>query len=128
LNEFEKLNKFAKKLKRMPRGVAQQIAKKAAPDLTSRTKSAFDSGRTVYNDARPLGSRGNAVSLVKSGDLAKTLLFKSIGTIVRAVLGLPYAKYLIRFGIIPGGAKIPTEWSAALRKHCEQEAKAFIAV
>lgn len=101
-------------LKALPRTIAADVAKRAAPALSGLTTEAFASARTVYGEARPSGVSGRTLSLVRSGATRDALRFVSIGTIVRCVLPTPWAKYLIgRYGILPNGS-IPVRWSARL--------------
>lgn len=106
------IKNFAKRLRAMPIRLGREVAAKAAPALTGFAQTAFDAGQTVYGDARPAGVDGQLLTLHLSGKLQSAIKFVSIGTIVRAVLGVPYARYNIRFGILPrGGAVMPTAWS-----------------
>ena len=94
---------------------AERIAKIGAQVLTEKLDASFDSGNTVYNDSRPDGFHG-AVDLVKTGTIRSHLRFRSVGRLIRCVLGTKYAKYMIgRFRILPnGGTAMPFEWSEAL--------------
>lgn len=100
-----------KRLQDMSKQAAERIAAKVASALTTRTQAAYDSGVSVYGDARPEG-----LSLYKTGEVRKAIGFTSVGTIVRAVLNQPYAKYLIaKYGILPNGnAALPVEWNKAI--------------
>jgi hypothetical protein len=101
-------------LRALPRSVAHQVAQRGAPKLTALTREAFDGNRNVYGDARPAGVDGQPLTLVKSGATRAALKFTANGTIIRAVLGTRYAKYLIgKYGILPNGA-LPVKWSRAL--------------
>lgn len=102
------------KLKELPRSVAHDVAQRAAPALTSLTRGAFDSGKSVYGDARPQGADGRPLTLERTGATKASLKFSATGTIVRAVLGPRYAKYLIgKYSILPNGA-LPAAWSSKL--------------
>jgi hypothetical protein len=102
-------------LRALPTSVAHGIAKQAAPEMTGLTTKAFFGKRNVYGDARPAGVDGHPLTLIKSGRTLRTLEFTANGTTVRAVLGTPWAKYLIgKYGILPNGA-LPVAWSQALR-------------
>ncbi len=127
--DLSKLKNLAKAVKDLPKTVKQDVARQAAPDLTGKAQAAFDSGVTVYGDIRPAGEDGLPVSLHKSGKLESGLNFKSVGTIVRAVLAVPYAKYNIRFGILPrGGAKLPVSWSDALEDIVDDTIRSSLAL
>lgn len=97
---------------------AREVATKAAPALTRLMREAFDSGRTVYGDPRPLGKDGNKLSLIKSGATRKTIRFDNFGTVLRIQLTTSYAKYLVgKYTILPQGGRtaIPFEWMRLLR-------------
>ncbi len=103
-----------KALRAMPLSVAAETAGRAAPAISRLAQSAFDSGQTVYGDARPTGVDGGKLSLQKSGKSRASTYFKSAGTVVRCVLGTPYYKYLIgKYRILPMGA-LPASWSRKL--------------
>lgn len=51
------LERLKEGLKRMPLSVAHDVAKAASPALTTQTRQAFASGRTVYGDPRPRSQR-----------------------------------------------------------------------
>lgn len=96
---------------------ASRVAREVAPALTAAARAAYDSGTTVYGGARPSGVRG-PVKLVRTGALRSMIAFAAIGSLVRAVLAVPYARYMIgRFGIMPSGDRsaIPPAWRALIR-------------
>jgi hypothetical protein len=83
--------------------------------LTQLARDAHVARRSVYGESRPVGVSGEVLDLEVSGATARDLRFVANGTIVRAVLGTPYARFLIgKYSILPNGA-IPAEWSARLR-------------
>ncbi len=101
-------------IRALPVTVAADVAKRAAPALSSEARGAFDSGQTVYGEARPAGVDGRQLTLVKSGATRDALRFVSIGTIVRCVLPTRWAPYLIgKYSILPNGA-LPVGWSKRL--------------
>lgn len=113
---IEKIQDFKRSLREMPRTIAADVASRAAPALTDRTRQSFDAGQTVYGDARPAGVNGQALTLRKTGAASRELKFVAVGTIVRCVLGPDYAKYLIgKYSVLPNGA-MPAAWSKALRE------------
>jgi hypothetical protein len=108
------LGKLKANLRALPVSIAHEVAASAAPGLTQRTRGAFNSGQTVYGEARPAGVNGEPLSLEQTGATKKTLQFVANGRIVRCVLGTPYAKYLIgKYKVLPNGA-MPAEWSRYL--------------
>jgi hypothetical protein len=118
--DFSTLNRLKKNLRQMPISVAHDVAQRTAPSVTSLTAIAFNSGRSVYGDARPRGEGGRALTLRQTGATEREIRFVANGRIVRAVLtgkdkyGRQYAKYLIgKYGILPMG-RIPAEWQARI--------------
>lgn len=87
--------------------------------LTQFTRTAFESGRNVYGDARPKGSAGNDLTLVQSGATKAALRFVASGTVIRAQLGPRYARYLVgKYKILPIGDRtgMPIAWVRALNE------------
>ncbi len=102
------------RLRELPISLADKIAKRAAPALTDMTQSAYGGNRNVYGDPRPKSVDGTPLTLEKSGKTRRTATFTSDGRIVRAVLGTPWAKFLIgRYRILPNGG-MPVEWKRAI--------------
>jgi hypothetical protein len=117
------LRKLAKSLRDKPVVAQQNIASRVAPVITAMAGSSYDGGQTVYGDARPTGVNGNALDLVVTGKTRSTVVFKAIGTIVRAVLGTKYARYLIgKYRILPiGNAAMPFSWQSRIRTIANEE-------
>ena len=106
----ESLRRLAKSLKAMPTRVAQEVATDVAPVLTTLAVTAYSSGRTVYGDARP----GGDLDLFVTGKTLAHVRFVAIGTVVRCIIGTPYAKYLVgKYRILPMG-KLPVAWSETI--------------
>lgn len=121
------LRNLNKRLTQMPKMLAQQVAREAAQEITALAQASYDSGQTVYGDARPRGVHGNELSLVETGFTRAALRFVSDGgTKIRAALGRPYARFLIgKYRILPiGNAALPFAWAARLKalvqKHAER--------
>lgn len=104
---------------------AQRVASAMAVDYTDRARSAFQAGQSVYGDAR-VGKNGGTPSLYRTGKLFESIVYRSIGTLVRTVLGVPYARYNIRFGILPRKT-LPTAWAEAARKKIGEIVKEALA-
>jgi hypothetical protein len=108
------LREFGRTLQELPKVLAQRIATRVAPELTTLARSAYTSGRTVYGDARPRGLGGHELDLVVKGDTLARVRFVAIGTVVRCVLGTRHARYLIgKYRILPMG-KLPALWSQTI--------------
>jgi len=123
------LKNLNKAIRGLPTVLAQRVARRSAGALSYFARTSYGSGETAYGDARPLGSKGNALTLVKSGKTLGALYFVAVGTIVRARLSTKYAKYLIgKYRILPiGGGALPVTWSEALKRNVASEAKAYLA-
>ncbi len=118
------LASLTRKLKEMPLTLAASVAGRTAPVLTNKTQTAFTGGQTVYGEARPLGVDGQPLDLQRTGAVARQLRFGSTGTIVRAVLGEKYTKYLIgKYGILPNGP-LPTGWKEGIAQVVKETPKA----
>jgi len=117
------LRKLAKSIQHKPLVAQQNIAARVAPIITQLAGQSYDSGQTVYGDARPSGVHGNRLSLMKTGKTRPTVFFKAVGTIVRAVLGTKWSKYLIgKYKILPiGNADMPFLWRLAIRRIANEE-------
>ena len=89
------LAQFAADLRRLPRVVALKVAEAAAPAVTELAARTFAASQEP--DGRPWkpGKDGEAITLRKSGDLAKYVRYVAIGTRLRVALGVAYAKYQI---------------------------------
>lgn len=104
--------------------VARRVAARAAPAVTSLAGSAWDSGRNVYGDSRPLGVAGNQLSLVRTGAARSAIAIVQIGASIACSLGVPYARYLIgRYKILPVGDRtgVPWAWRSAISAIAKQE-------
>lgn len=115
--DTRKLKNFAASLRKLTDvATAQAIAKRVAPELTRLAGASFDARETPYGDAWAPGHDGNDVTLVKSGALRSKLTFAAIGTRVRAVLSVPYARYQIGKRRILPTAVMPATWQEAMRE------------
>ncbi len=117
----DKLNAWRNQIRRLPE-VQMRVAERAAPALNAHVLAAFDAGITVYGTARPTGKDGRRLSLFESGAMRGQLRFIPRGTHLRCRLGVPYAKYNIRFGILPrGGQALPALWEQTIKRIADEE-------
>jgi hypothetical protein len=111
------LARLKSQIAKFPMSLAHDVAKRASPELTRLTATAFSSGRNVYGESREAkypSATGKPLTLYKSGDTSRTLRFATSGTIVRCVLAKPYMKYLIgKYGVLPNG-HMPVSWAREL--------------
>jgi hypothetical protein len=111
------LRSFAKGLKALPKQIAIETAERSAAGLTAALTSSFDAGQTAYDEQRPLGIAGDKLTLVQTGRVRSLLRFvHDGGTRLRAsLMAVRYARYLIRFGLLPrGGDPLPPKWAQLL--------------
>jgi len=112
--DFANVRDLKRNLRKLPTTIAHDVARRASPALTQKTKAAFGGGRTVYGNPRPSSVDGTPLTLRKTGTVATMLAFATTGTIVRAVLATKYARFLVgKYEILPNGA-MPADWSARL--------------
>jgi hypothetical protein len=112
LSNFQALKKT---IRALPLTLRHEIAGQAAPAMTTLTRAAYESGRSVYGEGRPAGVSGDPLTLYKTGAVSGALKFVANGTVLRCVLGPKYSRYLIRYGLLPNsGAAIPASWTRAL--------------
>lgn len=98
---------------------ATEIAAEAVPQINAALWSAYDSGRTVYGDARPRGSTGDELTLLDTGDTRASLAFDNEGTVLRIKLQYPYVRFLIgKYKILPCGptTALPIAWRDILNR------------
>ena len=106
------IQKLKDNLKAAPASIATAVASQAAPVITTFADAAYDSGRTVYGDARKLSVDGRTLKLYRKGKARADLRFVSIGTDMRCYFKQPYVKYLIgKYTILPSGNQaMPMAW------------------
>lgn len=118
------LNRLRASIRELPLRLRSAVAKDAEGVLTNLMQDEFAAGRTVYDTPRPLGVKGNRLSLVKTGKTKSALHFVAIGTIVRAQLGTRYAKYLIgKYQIMP--QRLPVAWQMKLEQFVREYVQVF---
>ena len=122
-NNTKNLREFNNRLAAFSKTFAIKVAAKAATAITALAVSAYQSGTTVYGEARPVGKYGK-LSLYKTGKAFKTTRFTSDGgSKIRAVLSAPYVKYLIgKYKILPcGNQALPWTWLLAIQNIVNEE-------
>lgn len=110
ITNFQEIAELRERLARAPE-VATRVAARVAPAFSRLAREAYDAREGV--DGAPFGP---GVTLRKSGRLrARALEYTSSGSSVRAsVSSVPYARYKIRFGILPAAGKLPESFRKAL--------------
>lgn len=122
------LKNFTAKLRELPRTIAIKVAEAAAPALTRAARETFEASEDAFGGSWSPGSKGQRVTLKKSGSLAKYIRYVAVGTKLRVALGVSYARYQIgRRPIFPKqGDPLPTAYVAALRETTIRVARAAL--
>lgn len=116
---IDSINRLKSSIKSMPLKLRTGVAKDAAGYLDIEVRAEFNAGKTVFDEPRPLGVDGEKLSLVFSGKTKSALGFDVTGTLIRAVLGQRYAKFLVgRYRILP--QKLPPAWAAHITRIVEE--------
>ena len=112
------LRAFAKSLKRLPSVLGHRVAREAAPVLTSLLVSTFDAGENAYGIAWDAGSKGERITLVRSGSTKRGLRFVAIGAKLRVALATRWAKYQVgKRPVTPApGAALPSSFRDTLEQ------------
>lgn len=116
---MKSLAEFSADLRRLPRVVAQQVAKEAAPELTKLAAKTFEASEDPYGVPwKPSDVTGAAVTLRRTGNLFRFIKYVAIGTKLRIALGTSYAKYQIgRRHVFPTQhGHLPEEYVRALKR------------
>lgn len=120
------LNRLRGAIKALPLRIRTAVAKDAEAILTREVQDAYDGGQTVYGVARPLSKvTGQPLTLQKTGATRRDLSFVAVGTIVRAVLGRKYQRYLVgKYQVLPSGL-LPAVWREKIEKVVHEFAEDF---
>lgn len=112
------LTNFSAKLRQLPTVLGQKIAAAAAVEITELARQTFNAGEDSYGDSWVPGSKGQAVTLHRTGSLANYIQYVAIGTKLRVSLGVSYAKYQIgKRPIFPkAGEPLPTSYVQTLKR------------
>jgi hypothetical protein len=122
VGNVESLKRFSAKLRELPRVLAEKVAQAAAPALTEAAQATFNAGQDAFGVPWAPGKDGQQVTLRESGALASGIRYVAVGTKIRVVLGVSYAKYQVgRRPIFPRqGDPLPPAYLAALRAATEE--------
>lgn len=119
--DFEKLRRMRAEIKRLPQ-MQEAVARRAASEITALARATYDARQSVFGDSFGTNKDGSPRTLKKSGALYSKVSFVQAGTKIRCVLGVPYARFQIRNGILPrGGGAMPVKWNAAIKRIAELE-------
>lgn len=124
-----KIRDFEARLRTLPTVVAQKVAARGAEVITELAQSTFNAGEDAYGVPWTPGAEGQRVTLRKTGGLAGGIKYVAIGTRLRAVLGVAWAKYQVgKRPVFPrGGATLPAAYSARLKQITADECRAWLA-
>lgn len=93
----------------LPKYLKQEGARRVAEKATELTLRAYDSGRQVDGSLRPLGVRGNKLTLVKTGETRRGLRWVGRrGQVILIAAGA--TQYIAKYGILPDAKGIPQGW------------------
>ena len=107
--------RLRKSLLDLPIRIRRAVAVEAGEILNAEVRADFARGITVYDTPRPLGVRGQKLSLVKTGTTKARVGFNVFGTIVRADLATRYGKYLVgKYQVLP--QRLPVKWQQMLER------------
>jgi hypothetical protein len=108
----QRLRDLGRNLGDLPQVARNRIASRVAPAITELALASFDRGETPFGDAWSLGYDGRDVDLVRSGAMRGTLRFVAIGSRVRCVIGVKWAKFQVgRRRVLPApGQTMPASW------------------
>ena len=117
------LSKFSSALKNMRKGVAIDIAARAAPVITEFAKESFANSEDPYGVPWQPSVDGDTVTLQKTGRLRDKIHYVAHGTILRVKLSVDHAKYQIgKRPVYPRqGGLLPKKYTDALDKIVEEE-------
>jgi len=120
---FATLAQFSAALRNMPKVLAQKVATAAADEITSLGLGTFDASKDAYGAPWAPGFDGKRVDLKETGRLSRYIRYVAIGTKLRSVLGVPYAKYQVgRRPVYPRG-RLPLGYVRALSRIAEEVAR-----
>jgi hypothetical protein len=112
MSSARSLKELAGYLRTLPKELGAKIATKAAPVVTRIAETTFANQVTPEGVAWNPSLDGSTPSLVKSGALRKGLKYVAIGSVLRVVLPVKYAKYQIgRRPVLPRqNGQLPQEY------------------
>lgn len=112
LRSSAQLSALRQRIRASAAAVEPRVARRTAVLFGQLAQLAFDSGSSVYGGAT-FGGR----SFVRTGRMrAVALAYSAAGQFVRAsVSAVSYARYYIRFGILPRRGAIPPAWDEQAR-------------
>lgn len=114
--DVSKLKAFSASLRALPKTLAIKVAAEVAPAITAEARRTFDAQETPEGVAWKPTAEGDTVTLKRTGALAAAVRYVAVGTILRVVLGVSYAKYQIgRRPVFPRqGTVLPAAYRAAI--------------
>jgi hypothetical protein len=108
-------------------GVPQRVAGVVAPIFQTEIRKGFDSKTDPYGggwkDIKPKTfARGTKSILNRSGALMGSVGAMPLGTRLRILFGMPYAKYYITTGrgILPQAGRLPDSWKVTIKRESER--------
>lgn len=128
ITSFAALADLRKSLLALPE-VSTRIAQRGAEAFTALAQADFAGRHSPYGDPWGDGRDGKPLTLDKSGKLrAQAIRYVAQGRAIRCSLGVPYARYQLKHGLLPKAGKLPAAWNDALAKIANEELAKGMAV
>jgi hypothetical protein len=117
---------FSKRLQELPRTLAIRVAAAAAPKLTAAMRATMAARSDAFGDSWIPTKDGAPLKFHERGDLTRVTRYVAIGTKIRVVLSVAWAKFQIgRRPIAPKqGESLPTEYRKALAAATTEQGEA----
>lgn len=114
------IQQLERRLSRVREELRVRVAAGVAREYTRLMRQAYDAGQQVDGSPRPLGVRGNRLTLVRTGETRRGLRYTSNqGRVTVRLAGA--APYLLKYGILPLRS-LPRNWTLAAAKIVRLEA------
>jgi len=118
--DLRTLQAFKRAVAKLPITSVARIAARSAPAMSELAGSAYDSGQTVYGNARPQSVDGKPLTLERTGASRRAMQFIATGRDIRLTRLPRYTKYLIgKYDVLPNGP-LPATWRARLTEIAAQ--------
>lgn len=105
------IDQVRRRLDRVTKGLRVRTAASLAREFTRLTREAYDGGRQVDGSPRPLGVKGNRLTLVQTRETRRGLRYTSTAGAVSIRLA-GASQYLLKYGILPT-TQLPQRWTRA---------------
>lgn len=123
--DLRSIRKLSESIRTMPFWLARAVARNAAAAITKEAQASYDSGQDPYGVDWAPSAEGDRVDLNESGAMRSFVEYVAVGSKMRMVLGVPYAKYQVgKRPIGPRqGAPLPKNYIAALERAIDKSVR-----